>query len=290
MRQNLNIVIMKTKTLILLIASSALLFPACQKQNDTTSAGVETSNDIAFSELVYNDTYSSLDIATSNAESMVGTKSASVDSCPSVSVVTSGTRWPVTVTIDYGTGCTGSDDIIRSGKIVITQSAPRAQTGSVRTLTYDNFYFNGAKLEGTYTVTNEGLNNNSNIVFSIQLTDGKVTLADGKFYTYQFTREREYISGFSTKYFWDDECLITGAGSGTGLNGLPYTYTITSALDWKAACRFIVSGVVKTEIEGYEPLYLDYGNGDCDSYATLTQGDVIKTIRLRFYHPHILGR
>ena len=281
---------MKTKTLILLIATAALLFPSCLKEKEPASAGVETSNDIAYSELAYNDTYSTLDIATSTIESMIGTKSASVDSCPSVSLMTSGSPWPVTVTIDYGTGCTGSDEIVRSGKIVITQSAPRAQTGSVRTLAFNNFYFNGTKLEGTYTVTNEGLNNNSNVVFSIQLTDGKVTLADGMYYTYQFTREREYLAGFNTKYFWDDECLITGSGSGTGLNGLPFTYTITSALDWKAACRFIVSGIIKTEIEGDDPIYLNYGSGDCDSYATLSQGSVSKEIRLRFYHPRLLGK
>jgi hypothetical protein len=281
---------MKTKTLILLIASSAMLFPSCQKEKEPSPAGVATTNDIAYSELVYNDTYSTLDIATSATESMIGTKSASVDSCPAVSLVTSGSPWPVSVTVDYGTGCTGSDDIVRSGKILITQSAPRAQAGSVRTLTFDNFYFNGTRLEGTYTVTNEGLNENSNVVFSIQLTDGKVTLADGSYYTYQFNREREYLSGFNTKYFWDDECLITGSGSGTGLNGLPFTYTITSALDWKAACRFIVSGVIKTEVEGYEPLYLDYGSGDCDGYATLTQGSISKDIRLRYYHPRLLGK
>jgi len=290
MRQNLNIVVMKTKTLILLIASAALLFPSCQKEKEPVSAGVEISNDIAYSELIYNDTYSTLDIATTGIESVLGTKVAPVDTCPLVMVGITGTPWPVTVTIDYGTGCTGSDDIVRSGKIVITQSAPRTQAGSVRTLTFNNFYFNGTKLEGTYTVTNEGLNNNSNVVFSIQLTDGKVTLADGMYYTYQFTREREYLAGFNTKYFWDDECLITGSGSGTGLNGLPFTYTITSALDWKAACRFIVSGIIKTEIEGYDPIYLDYGSGDCDSYATLSQGSVSKDIRLRFYHPRLLGK
>ncbi|HNX65750.1 MAG TPA: hypothetical protein PKH02_02650 [Bacteroidales bacterium] len=281
---------MKTKTLILLIASAALLFTSCQKDKEPVSAGVETSSDIAYSELIYNDTYSSLDIATTGIEYVLGSKVAPVDSCPLVMVGITGTPWPVTVTIDYGTGCTGSNDIVRTGKIIITQSAPRTQAGSVRTLTFNNFYFNGTKLEGTYTVTNEGLNDNSHVVFSIQLTDGKVTLPDGKYYTYQFTREREYLAGFSTRYFWDDECLITGSGSGTGLNGLPFTYTITSPLDWKAACRFIVSGVVKTDIEGYEPIYLDYGNGDCDSYATLTQGDVTKTIKLRLYHPHILGK
>lgn len=279
---------MKAKTLILLIASSALLFPACQKEKEPDAAGVEINDDVTFSELVYNDAYSTLDIATANIESMNWTKSAVPDSCPSVSVTASGTPWPVTVTINYGAGCTGSDDIVRSGKILITQTAPRSQEGSVRTLTFDNFYFNGARLEGTYTVTNTGLNENNNVVFSVQLTGGKVTLADGRYYTYSFSREREYLAGFSTKYFWDDECLITGAGSGTGLNGLNYSYTITSALDWKAACRFIVSGSVKMEVEGYDPLILDYGDGTCDSYATLSQGDISKQIRLRFYHPRLL--
>jgi hypothetical protein len=280
---------MKTKTLILLIAAGSLILSSCQKAKGPDAEGVETTNDIVYSELIYNDAFSTLDLATSTAEDMLSKKAVVADSCPSIAVVTSGSPWPITVTINYGTGCTGSDDIVRSGKIVITQSALRADAGSVRTLTFNDFYFNGVKLEGTYTITNSGLNDNDNVVFTVQLTGGKVTLPDATYFTYEFTREREYIAGFNTKYFWDDECLITGTGSGTGINGLPYTYTITSALDWKAACRFIVSGSVTMDIQGIDPLVLDYGNGECDSFATLSQGDASKEIRLRFYHPRLLG-
>jgi len=280
---------MKTKTLILLIAAGGLILSSCQKSKEPDTEGIETTTDVVYSELIYNDAFSTLDLATTTAEALLGKKAVAVDSCPSISVVTSGNPWPLTVTIDYGTGCTGSDDIVRSGRIIITQSALRVETGSVRTLTFNDFYFNGVKLEGTYTVTNTGLNENNNIVFTVQLTGGKVTLPDATYFTYEFNREREYIAGFNSNYFWDDECLITGSGSGTGLNGLPFTYAITSSLDWKAACRFIVSGSVTLNVEGIDPLILNYGDGECDSFATLSQGDVSKEIRLRFYHPRLLG-
>ena len=57
---------------------------------------------------------------------------------------------------------------------------------SVRTLTFDNYYVNGAKVEGTTVVTNTGLNNNSNVVFSVVLTGGKITFSDGKFIEREF--------------------------------------------------------------------------------------------------------
>ncbi|MCK7538796.1 MAG: hypothetical protein MZV63_51555 [Marinilabiliales bacterium] len=47
---------------------------------------------------------------------------------------------------------TGLNDVVRSGKIIITLSAPRREVGSVRTLTFQNYYVNGAKVEGTKTV------------------------------------------------------------------------------------------------------------------------------------------
>ena len=44
---------------------------------------------------------------------------------------------------------------------------------------------------------------------------------------------------------------------------------MTNALEWEAACRFLVSGTIRFEIDGIEPFELDYGAGECDAIATL---------------------
>jgi hypothetical protein len=276
---------MRTKSIIILIAAMGLALVACQKQTPLEITSVEAANDAAFTETVFDDVFSTLDISSLYMESAAKTK-AVIDTCPYISISYPEVgEWPRTLTIDYGTSCTGLDNIVRSGKIIISVTAPRAQTGSIRSITFDGYYFNGIKIEGTKTVENLGTNDNGNVVMSVKLTGGKVILPDESYISLEFNREREYISGFNTHYFWDDECLITGYATGTGLNGKSFTHTITSALDWKAVCRFIVSGTIKLEVQGIEPFTLDYGNGDCDNLATLTRGDESKEITLGLYHP-----
>ena len=92
--------------------------------------------------------------------------------------------------------------------------------GSTRTVTFDNYYFNGIKVEGTKVIENMGHNDNQNMVFSVKLTGGKLTLPDGKTIERSFEHQREWIAGFLTKNIWDDECLITGTATGKNINGL----------------------------------------------------------------------
>lgn len=189
--------------------------------------------------------------------------------------------WPKVVTVDYGTGCTGFNDDTRSGKIIITVTGPRLQVGSIRTITFDNYFFNGIKVEGTKILENKGYNNNQNLVISVKLTGGKLAMPGGKTIERSFDHQREWIAGLLTKNIWDDECLITGTASGKNINGVSYTNTILTALHWKRACRFIVAGVVKIERDGKPTVELDYGTGDCDAKATVTIGGESKEILLR---------
>lgn len=276
---------MKAKSLILVLILAGLVMTSCQKSEPLETTSLEAADDAVLSEALFDDIFTSLEIASVMAE--FTTKSASVsDTCPLITITSQGQEfWPRNIVIDYGTGCEGLYEVVRSGKILITLSGPRSDVGSVRSLTFEDYFVNGAKVEGTKTVTNLGPNNNQNVVFGVELVGGKITFADQKTITHEFERQREYIAGYATWTPWDDKCLISGAASGTNLNGLSYTHTIVSPLEWQAACRFLVSGTIGFEIEGVEPFNLDYGNGDCDAFATLSRGDESKVITLRYRHP-----
>ncbi len=81
----------------------------------------------------------------------LGLKSAAVsDTCPLITITSAGEDfWPRNIVIDYGTGCEGLFDVVRSGTILITLSGRGVIVGSVRTLTFQDYYVNGAKIEGT---------------------------------------------------------------------------------------------------------------------------------------------
>lgn len=281
---------MKAKSLILILILTGFAMTSCQKSEPLESSSIEAADDAALSEALFDDVFASLEIATGLAEA--GLKSGSVsDTCPLITITSSGEDfWPRNIVIDYGTGCEGFYEVVRSGRIIITLSAPRREVGSVRSVTFQDYYVNGAKIEGTKTVTNLGPNNNQNVVFAVELTGGKITFPDQKTITREFERQREYIEGYATWNPWDDKCLISGVAAGINLDGLSYTHTIINSLEWNAACRFIVRGTIGFEIEGIEPFELDYGAGECDAIAELSRGDETKEITLRFRHPKYITR
>lgn len=284
---------------MMITALAVISFSSCKK-NSTSGVidqqSINLADDDAVTEVVFEDVFNTADNATIILDQMgksLDSKSETVlsDSCPTITITRpTAALWPKTVTVDYGTSCSGINDNVRSGKIVIEVTGPRLQLGSKRTVTFVNYFFNGIKVEGTKVLENMGYNTNQNLVISVKLTDGKLTLPDGKTIERSADHQREWTAGLLTKNIWDDECLITGSATGKNIDGLTYTNTITTALHWTRACRFIVSGVVNIQKSGMEPVQLDYGSGECDAKAVVTRGDVSKEILLKNKHRNFWNR
>ncbi len=279
---------MKTKFYLMIASAVIFSFISCQKDSSASDQSVlNIADDDAVSDAVFEDVFNTADnagIVLDQLEKGGSAKSLVVvtDSCPTITVSNPDAGvWPKTLTIDYGTGCTGFYDNTRSGRIIIEVTGPRLETGSKKTITFEDYYFNGIKVEGTKVIENMGYNENQNLVFSVKLTDGKLTLPDGNIVTRSTDHQREWIAGLLTNNIWDDECLITGTASGTTLDGVAYVNTITTALHWTRTCFFVVSGVVKIQREGKEDVEINYGEGQCDAKATVTKGDVTREILLR---------
>jgi hypothetical protein len=291
---------MKTKIFMMITAMTVLSFSSCKKDSSTLGvvdhASLNLADDDAVADVVYEDVFNTADNATIILDQMVKSldaRSLTVvsDSCPAITITRpTADLWPKTVTVDYGTGCTGINDNIRSGKIIIEVTGPRLQSGSKRTITFVNYFFNGIKVEGTKVLENLGYNNNQNLVISVKLTDGKLTLPDGKTIERAVDHQREWTSGLLTKNIWDDECLITGTSTGKNIDGVAYANTIVTALHWTRACRFIVSGVVNIQREGKDPVQLDYGSGECDAKAVVTRNGVSTEILLKNKHRNFWNR
>jgi hypothetical protein len=282
---------MRTKIFLMIAAMAVLTYSSCKKDiSGVDQANIDIADDDAVSDAVYEDVFSTVDNATIILDQMVkgaDTKSATIvtDSCPTITVTRpSAGLWPKIVTVDYGTGCAGINDNVRKGKIVVEVTAPRLTVGSKRTITFVDYYFNDIKVEGTKVLENMGYNSNQNLVISVKLTNGKLSLPDGKTIERSMDHKREWTAGLLTRNIWDDECLVTGTATGKNINGVAYTNTITTALQWKRACRFIVAGVVKMEREGKPTVELNYGSGECDAKAIVTAEGESKEILLRNKH------
>lgn len=212
-----------------------------------------------------------------------GLKSASLTSCFTVTVDKNadGAFYPRVWTVDYqGGNCTLFSGNTKSGKIHVSLSDFWKNEGSLKTVTFEDYFFNGNKMEGTKTILNTGLNERGNLTFTKKVKDAKVTYADESSISWECDKQSEMTGGASTFLFADDVWSVTGSGKGVNPDKKNYTLTITSPLIYKNGCFYPVSGTVSIETEGEDLQTINYGTGDCDNLATTTAGGVSTEIKL----------
>ena len=282
---------MNTKKLVLKSAIGAmftatLLLSSCGKKAaiETASNNEEaTAQNKEEGDAIGNETQNIVDAAAKNGTSIVGrigseafSEIAEASQCATITRDT--TASVRTVTIEFGLQANGSyvnclcnDGRYRRGKITVTHTAGYFADGSVKTITFDEFYRNDNKVQGTRVITNKGVNAAGNYNWEVNETNMKVTKADGKMHTWNSTRNREMLDGSATPYIWsDDEYQLTGTADGVNQNNVAYTATITTPLHRKMNCRWIDKGVIEFENEKGTIRTIDYGSGTCDNLATVT--------------------
>lgn len=264
---------MKTKgklfALLLLLMGTSLL--SCKKENQEENE-MATSEDMALSESTFDQIFKEID---GNATE-VGLKK----SYPIVTI--DSTVSPKTMTIDYGSiNFLCNDGNYRRGKILLSWTGRYRDINTVISTTFDNFYQNDNKVEGTKTITNMGRNASNQLTFSIAV-DGKITNAANEVITWKSNRTRTWTHGELTKTWLDDKYLISGEANGVNRNGFTFTTKITSPLTIDLSCQWrIVSGTIELTPENKPTRTIDFGNGMCDRIATVTVKGRTYTISLR---------
>jgi len=210
-------------------------------------------------------------------------KSASLASCFSVTIAknTDGAFFPRNWTIEYlGGDCVFFSGNTKKGKIHVSLSDFWKNAGSLRTVTFEDYYFNGNKMEGVKTILNTGLNDKGNLTFAKTVTGASLKYPDGSSISWECKKQSEMIGGGSTFLFADDIYSVTGSVTGVNLDKKNYTLTITTPLIYKNRCFHPVSGTVKIDTTGGDLQTIDYGKGECDNLATLTVNGVTTEIKL----------
>lgn len=187
--------------------------------------------------------------------------------------------FPKTVVIDFGSGCTDPNGVHRSGIIRVVISDSLRRPGSTAVMTFENYFINYFKKEGTITWTNTSTSVTKS--WRRQVADGKVTAPGGRYWLHRSIREVVQTDGLTTPRFpMDDIFIITGQGSVSNANGITRTSSITEPLQKKVRCRFIDRGRIRFEGPNHFAI-LDFGNGVCDNLATISiDGNPPRTITL----------
>ncbi len=254
-------------TFALLTITLAVLLVSCRKERrerDMLDSRISSDNNTA--ENLFSDMFKVVDDISSNTSGIREDIIGCIDT-----IIVDTLSNPKTILIDFGTNdCVGNDGRIRKGILHVTYSGRYREPGTVITITPENYTVNGNLVQGSKRIENLGLNDSGQLHYAISV-NGTVT-APGNAWTMSWTanRVRTWVEGQYTPGWFDDVYEITGSGSGINRNGIPYTMTITQALRAELSCAWLVSGRITLQPQDYEPRYIDFGNGSCDSDFTLT--------------------
>ncbi len=174
------------------------------------------------------------------------------------------------IIIDFGTGCTSEEGLVRKGKILLTYSGNLAFPGSKIITSFEGYEVNGLKLEGTRSLTNTGINlATRTITMTVNVENGKITWPDNTFATLKMDQVRE-ITMEAQGY----ESSVTGTGSGKSRGDSNYSTLITSPLKLTQTCISSGiwvpnSGVLQFTYKGITAS-VDFGSGTCDKVGKVT--------------------
>ncbi len=248
---------------------AGLFITACKKDNLTLgfedSEQMVASQDQTTAEDLYTDVEDQADWA-------IETRGAGPDPCPIVTIDPDDGSYPRTITIDFGDGCVGPKGRVRKGKIIVTVTDTITNAGAVRTTTFEDFYIDGVKVEGTKTLTNLGFDDEGNVAFNRTVTGGKLTFPNGDVATWESDFTLTQVEGGNTPTYLDNVFEITGHSSGVNRHGKSYSTEILEPVVRKKLCPWAVAGVLSLTIED-KTVTIDYGDGECDNKAILTAPD-----------------
>jgi hypothetical protein len=192
-------------------------------------------------------------------------------------------EYPKTMTMDFGTGCTGADGIVRSGKIAYLFSGPVVSPGTTVGVTFTNFVSNGYGVQGQYTITNNS-SDQVGISFNTQVINGIITYPNQTNYHYSHNKTFIQTAGTSTVFdITDDVYSISGTSSFSNAEGnsLVFTADPLAPLQKAVMCAHISKGVVKFVYNQAISGSIDFGDGTCDNSAVLYVGSQHSLITLR---------
>ena len=290
-------IVMKMKKFILFVLSFGLMTSCSEdgvsgfSENLSTTTVVETINSIAFEEDIDNLISESFDLSSNvisarsaDAGSDKDTKKFKGDKygdCASVVVDEENN----TKTITFSQECEGKRGQTRSGTIIVTYSQIQGEIGSFREVSYDDFYLNDVKIEGTRRTEILSTDENGSKTMRTTLTDGKMIYEDGTFKT---------ISAEMTRYIHVENdkkqyTTLSGSKSGVSTEGVSFSMEITTPIKFVYNCfgegqrkrgKVPVQGIKVTN-DGTQTVTTDFGDGTCDTLVEITKDGEIETVDLK---------
>ncbi|WP_133055307.1 hypothetical protein [Niastella koreensis] len=290
------------KTILTTVLVTGLFLSACKKQDDESGTtgkeefAMAASESDATAEEVFDDVFNNV-MGVSPEVGIGGTgvfgrmdvssgRLEGVDSTPCYTVavkqLSSATRFPLQITVDFGSGCTAKDGRTRAGKITVVYTGSLVISGNSATTVFDNYYLDNIKVEGTHKLSNTGTLTQKS--YTTQVINAKLSQSNGNYIQWSSEKTVTQVEGGSTPLIGaDDAYNITGnAGGSVQLNGKYFQWStaITAPLTKRFSCPWIAKGIISLSKGNDAVAELDYGSGICDNKGSFTVNGSIHEITL----------
>jgi hypothetical protein len=200
--------------------------------------------------------------------------------CWQVSLADTGTEHYMLINFGLD-NCRCSDGRLRRGTIVVSYTGDFNAVGTEKNVTFDSFYVNDYKIEGSQKVTNMGVVDGY-LTYQNSVTDGHIVKpGNAGTFVYNMQRTCTMLSGDTTRTLVDDVYDITGSGTGTSVDGVSFTTEIVTPLRKELRYKYIVSGIINIQPDGQSLRVLNFGDGSYDNVANIFIGDERYSIQLK---------
>ncbi|HRI22875.1 MAG TPA: hypothetical protein PLA68_18080 [Panacibacter sp.] len=286
----------KTIKLLSLAITSSIVFMACQKEintkHDAAGRTASTSSDASGLRPVFkSEEMNEVDLILSPNSAADASEISATGCGATITYDPSPNVYPRTVTYDWGTGCTSTTGVTRSGKMIQKYSGDISILGNTVLISYDNFYFNGIKIDGKLKFSNnefKSTHEEGELKYRLTYLNRKTTMENGNYIIVnghtKIARGTNNVGypGFPNGDFRE----ITGDGKPLtytqSIDGVvrQYTVDIISTLVYVSDCDFITRGTLQYNYADQSVATFDYGTGDCDDQAAYTKDGVTTWVTL----------
>ena len=252
------------KTILKIIGSAVLIFGLTACEKEIREENLESYDDVVDTELEQRDFEIEDEMGTMECVTYDFTQHFP----KGVEIIDTSEGYPKTIIIDYGNGITDKHGRLKSGKVIINTMGEMRESGTIKTITLENFKVGEAFVEGERKVENIGENEAGNMQFSV--SGNRVINREGVIRTKTYSRIKEWISGDETCEREDDVFLITGTSNLTSNKRSISTVITTPIYKSLGSCKYPLSGEIKITKGNGKTGFLNFGDGTCNNKAILT--------------------
>ncbi len=223
---------------------------------------IEIINEYILVNQIFQDTGNITIDAILDAEGLVTGKSNTTKNDPAISIEPFDLEtFPKTITVDFSSGTVCEDGVTRRGVVTIESTGWYRDVGSTHTADFNNFSHDDFRVDGTQIIENIGENDNTELVYSVAIEDGTVTIASSINIRFFQSAFRTWIAGSGTPLnIWDDEFLLEGDQLGLSSNNVNVSSFFEDPLHFDVLPREIKSGIIDLEIGGVRDIKINFNN------------------------------